>query len=175
MSESKKSFFQLLDQNAERWLLLIFYVLIVMTIGVEVVRRFVLSYSSTWGEEVARYSFIYLAWIGASAAVKERAHIRIDVILSFLSRTGQLIIYILGDLVMLGVAILAVIYSFDVFQTALKFGVKTHGLGVHLAWFIAAVPIGFTLVLFRLFQSLKRDISMLRTDEPVYSGERLFD
>ncbi len=175
MGDSKKSFLQLLDKNAERWLLLIFYVLIVMTIGVEVVRRFVLSYSSTWGEEVARYSFIYLAWIGAAAAVKERAHIRIDVILSFLSRTGQLIIYILGDLVMLGVAILALIYSFDVFQTALKFGVKTHGLGVYLAWFIAAVPIGFTLVLFRLLQSLKRDISMLRTDEPIYSGERLFD
>ena len=62
MSNSKKSFLKELDKNAERWLLLLFYVLIVMTIGVEVVRRFVLSYSSTWGEEVARYSFIYLAW-----------------------------------------------------------------------------------------------------------------
>ena len=175
MGESKPSFLQLLDKNAERWLLLIFYVLIVTTIGVEVVRRFLLSYSSTWGEEVARYSFIYLAWIGASSAVKERAHIRIDVILSFLSRTGQLIVYILGDLVMLGVAILALFYSFEVFQTALKFGVKTHGLGIYLAWFIAAVPIGFSLMLFRLLQSLKRDIAMLRTDEPIYSGERLFD
>ena len=175
MSNSKPTFLQQLDENAERWLLLLFYVLIVMTIGVEVVRRFVLSYSSTWGEEVARYSFIYLAWIGASSAVKERAHIRIDVILSFLSRGGQLFIYILGDLVMLGVAILALIYSFDVFQTALKFGVKTHGLGIYLAWFIAAVPLGFSLMLFRLIQSLKRDLSMIGTDEPVYSGERLFD
>lgn len=175
MGNSKKTFLQLLDDNAERWLLLLFYVLIVMTIGVEVVRRFVLSYSSTWGEEVARYSFIYLAWIGAASAVKERAHIRIDVILSFLSRGGQLFIYILGDLVMLGVAILAVFYSFETFMTALKFGVKTHGLGIPLAWFILAVPLGFSLVVFRLLQSLKRDISMIGTDEPVYSGERLFD
>jgi hypothetical protein len=30
------------------------------------------SYSSIWGEEIVRYSFIYLAWIGAAAAVKER-------------------------------------------------------------------------------------------------------
>ena len=175
MAESKLTILQQLDKNAERWLLLVFYVLIVMTIGVEVVRRFVLSYSSTWGEEVARYSFIYLAWIGAASAVKERAHIRIDVILSFLSRTGQLIIYILGDIVMLCVAVLALFYSTETFLTALKFEVKTHGLGVNLAWFIAAVPIGFSLVVYRLLQSLKRDISMLRTDEPVYSGERLFD
>ena len=76
---------------------------------------------------------------------------------------------------MLCVAVLALFYSTETFLTALKFEVKTHGLGVNLAWFIAAVPIGFSLVVYRLLQSLKRDISMLRTDEPVYSGERLFD
>jgi TRAP-type C4-dicarboxylate transport system permease small subunit len=32
---------------------------------IEVVRREVFSYSSIWGEEIVRYSFIYLAWIGA--------------------------------------------------------------------------------------------------------------
>ena len=53
--------------------------MIVVTIAMEVIRRFVLSYSSIWGEEIARYAFIYLAWIGAAAAVKDRAHIRIDV------------------------------------------------------------------------------------------------
>jgi len=175
MSRSKPSFLRLLDDNAERWLLLIFYVLIVVTIGVEVFRRFVLSYFSSWGEEAVRYSFIYLAWIGASSAVKDRAHIRIDVILSFLSRTGQLLIYILGDLIMLGVAVLALYYSAETFRVSLKFGVTTHGLGVSLAWFLAAVPIGFTLLITRLIQSLKRDISMLRTDEPIYAGKRLFD
>ena len=64
------SFWRRLDDNAERWLLLVFYAMIVATIVVEVVRRFVLSYSSLWGEEIARYAFIYLAWVGASAAVK---------------------------------------------------------------------------------------------------------
>ena len=41
--------------------------MIVVTIAMEVIRRFVLSYSSIWGEEIARYAFIYLAWIGAAA------------------------------------------------------------------------------------------------------------
>jgi len=35
--------------------------MIVVTIAMEVIRRFVLSYSSIWGEEIARYAFIYLA------------------------------------------------------------------------------------------------------------------
>jgi len=43
-----------LDDNIERWLMLVAYVLIVFVIVNEVVRRFVLSYSSLWGEESAR-------------------------------------------------------------------------------------------------------------------------
>jgi C4-dicarboxylate transporter DctQ subunit len=40
---------------------------------IEVLRREVFSYSSIWGEEIVRYSFIYLAWIGAAAAVANAA------------------------------------------------------------------------------------------------------
>jgi C4-dicarboxylate transporter DctQ subunit len=72
-----------IDKNAERWLLLVFYVMLVGTMFIEVVRREVFSYSSIWGEEIVRYSFIYLAWIGAAAAVKERGHIRIDVLMHY--------------------------------------------------------------------------------------------
>lgn len=163
------------NENVERWLLLVFYILIVLVIGVEVLRRFVLSYSSVWGEEVARYAFIYLAWIGTSAAIKDRAHIRIDLLQKFLSRKGQLAVFIFGDLVTLFVAILAFYYSFETLLTSMKYGAVTHGLGVAQSWFLAAVPIGFTMVLIRLFQSLKRDISMWNTNQAIYYGKKLFD
>ena len=91
-----------LDQNAERWLLLLFYVLLVLTMAVEVIRREVFSFSSIWGEEIVRYSFIYLAWIGAAAAVRERAHIRIDVLFAYLNPRSKALLYIFGDLVMIG-------------------------------------------------------------------------
>jgi C4-dicarboxylate transporter DctQ subunit len=74
-------FLRNVDKNAERWLLLVFYVMLVITMAIEVLRREVFAYSSIWGEEIVRFSFIYLAWVGASAAVKERAHIRIDVLM----------------------------------------------------------------------------------------------
>ena len=62
-----------------------FYVMLVITMAIEVLRREIFAFSSIWGEEIVRYSFIYLAWIGAAAAVKERAHIRIDVVMHYLS------------------------------------------------------------------------------------------
>jgi len=164
-----------LNQNAERWALLIFYTLLVATMAVEVVRREVFAYSSIWGEEIVRYAFIYLAWIGASAAVRDRAHIRIDVIYNYVSPRVKALLYIFGDLVMMIVAVLALYWSFETVSVSWEFGSVTHGLRVSKVWFLMAVPIGFGLMIFRLVQSFLRDLADLRAGRPVYEGERLFD
>lgn len=168
-------FLSALNRNAERWALLFFYVLLVVTMVVEVLRREVFSYSSIWGEEIVRYSFIYLAWIGAAAAVRERAHIRIDVLMHYLPQAAKTLVYILGDLVMLVVAVIAVYWSFETVHVSWKFGSVSHGLRVSMVWFLLAVPIGFSLMIFRLLQSLWRDVNDLRNGRPVYEGDKLFD
>ena len=169
------SFLRNIDENAERWLLLVFYVMLVVTMAIEVLRREVFSYSSIWGEEIVRYSFIYLAWIGAAAAVKERAHIRIDVLLHYLGNRPKAIVYIFGDLVMFAVALVALYWSFETVLVSAKFGSVTDGLRISKVWFLAAVPSGFSLMIFRLSQSLLRDLRSLRDGTPVYEGDKLFD
>ncbi|MEO0542611.1 MAG: TRAP transporter small permease [Pseudomonadota bacterium] len=169
------AFLKRLDENAERWALLVFYVMLVSTMFIEVMRREVLSYSSIWGEEFVRYSFIYLAWIGAAAAVKERGHIRIDVILQYVGPRIKALLYIFGDLVMAAVAVIALYWSFESVLVSAKFGSVTHGLRISQVWFLSAVPIGFALVLYRLAQSFLRDIKDLRAGTPVYEGDKLFD
>src|SRR6056297_2204583 len=163
-----------LDRDAERWLLLVFYVMLVVTMAVEVIRREIFSYSSVWGEEIVRYSFIHLAWIGA-AAVKERAHIRIDVVMHYLGTRLKALLYIFGDLVMVAVAIIALYWSWEAVLVSAKFGSVSAGLRVSMVWFIMAVPVGFSLMLFRLVQSLFRDFRSLRDGTPVFEGDKLFD
>jgi len=164
-----------LNRNAERWALLVFYVMLVVTMFIEVLRREIMSYSSIWGEEIVRYSFIYLAWIGAAAAVRERGHIRIDVILQYVGPRIKALLYIFGDIVMFAVALVAVYWSFETVVVSAKFGSVTHGLRVSQVWFLLAVPIGFALVIFRLIQSFIRDVHDLRHGRPVYEGDKLFD
>lgn len=164
-----------LDENAERWALLVFYVLLVLTMSVEVVRREFFAYSSIWGEEIVRYAFIYLAWIGAASAVRERAHIRIDVLMHYVGPRVKALLYILGDLVMLVIAVIALYWSFESVAVSWKFGSVSHGLRVSMVWFLAAVPIGFSLMLLRLVQSLIRDVRALRAGDAVFEGNRLFD
>ena len=168
-------FLRALDRNAERWLLLVFYVMLVGTMFIEVIRREVFSYSSIWGEEIVRYSFIYLAWIGAAAAVRERAHIRIDVVLNYVPARVKALLYIFGDIVMLAVALVAIYWSWEAVHVSWKFGSVTHGLRISQTFFLFAVPFGFALVILRLIQSFLRDLSDLRHGRPVYEGDRLFD
>src|SRR6056297_2997955 len=167
--------FRALDRNGERWLLLVFYVMLVGTMFIEVVRREVFSYSSIWGEEIVRYSFIYLAWIGAAAAVKERGHIRIDVIMEYVNPRLKALLYMFGDIVMAAVAVVALYWSYEAVHVSWKFGSVTHGLRISQVWFLSAVPFGFALVMLRLIQSFLRDISDLRNGRPVYEGDKLFD
>lgn len=164
-----------LDQNAERWALLVFYSLLVLTMAIEVLRREVFAFSSIWGEEIVRYSFIYLAWIGAASAVRERAHIRIDVILHYLGPRGKTLFYMIGDLVMFGVALIALYWSFETVLVSWKFGSVTDGLRISKVWFLMAVPVGFGLMVFRLIQSFLRDLHSLRAGDPVFEGNKMFD
>lgn len=170
-----KNFLSRLDSDGERWLLLVLYSFIVGVIFIEVMRRFVLLYSSVWGEETARYTFIYLVWIGAASAVRERAHIRIDIITHYLPPRGVALVYLFGDLATLVLACLALYWSIEPVVTSLTYDSVTHGLRISQAWFLAAVPFGFSVVLLRLLQSIRRDIGDIRAGRPPFTGNKLFE
>ncbi len=170
-----KTIFSEIEENGERYLTLPLYTMVVITIFMEVFRRFFLSYSSIWSEEIARYAFIYISWIGASAAIKERAHIRIDVILPLLSNKWKTIVFIFGDIITLILAVIALYWSMEPVLNSIHFGSVTHGLRISQAWFLAAVPLGFTMIVLRLLQSIKRDVCDLKAGRPVFEGNKLFD
>lgn len=163
------------DRHFERWLLLTFYALIILTIAVEVVRRFALNYSSVWGEELARYAFIYLAWIAASAAVRDRAHIRIDVLIKLGGPRLQRLGWWLADIATLVLALWALYLSISPVMTSITYGSVSPGLRLSQAFFLAAIPIGFFLISLRVFQSMLRDIRHIKRGEVVFDGQKLFD
>ena len=170
-----KAFISKLDQECERWLCLMFYTMIVLTLVSEVLRRFGLSYSSIWGEEIARYSFIYLAWFGAALAIRNRSHIRIDVLLNALGRRSKAALYIFGDLASLLLSVVALWVSTEPVVTSIEFGSVTDGLRISKAWFLIAVPLGFSLIVIRLLQSLYRDVQDLFAGRKVFTGNSLID
>ncbi|HVE49424.1 MAG TPA: TRAP transporter small permease [Casimicrobiaceae bacterium] len=168
-------FLRQLDQNAERWSMLAFYTFICFIIVQEVARRFLLNYSSAWAEEVARYAFIYLGWIGAAYAVRERAHVRFDIVLSRVGPSTKGVLYVFGELATIAFACIALYWSTHTIQQLLHFEGTTPVLRINKAWFEAAVPIGFALVIWRSLQALRRDVRNLIDRTEPYVGKTLFE
>ena len=155
--------------------LLVFYVFVCAVIVQEVVRRFVLNYSSAWAEETARYAFIYLGYVGTAYAVRERAHIRFDILLQRLPPRLHGYVYIFAEACTLLFAIIALYWSMQSIQQFIRFEGASPVLRINKAWFVAAVPIGFALVILRVLQSIWRDAGNLRAGRAVFTGKAMFE
>lgn len=164
----------LLDENGERYAMLVFYVLCCFVIVQEVLRRFVLNYSSAWAEEVARYAFIYLGYVGTAYAVKERAHIRFDIVIGRVPDRPRALLYAFAEVATIAFAVIAFWWSMHTIAQLLKFEGATPVLRVNKAWFEAAVPIGFALVVVRCLQALKRDLADFAAGRPPWVGKSMF-
>ena len=170
-----KKLFHQIDESGERYLMLVFYCFIVFVIVIEVMRRFLLDFSSLWGEEAARFAFIYLGWVGASSCVKQRAHIRFDVMMHILPRRFHGYLYLFGEACTLVFAGFALYWSLETISTMIKFDSLAPALRISQVWFEAAVPIGFSMMTVRVLQSAWRDIQDIRAGREAYAGTLLFD
>ena len=88
---------------------------------------------------------------------------------------AKALVYIFGDLVMFVVALIALYWSFETVAVSWKFGSVSHGLRISMVWFLMAVPLGFLLMVVRLIQSFIHDLHSLRTGDPVFEGNKMFD
>jgi C4-dicarboxylate transporter DctQ subunit len=127
------------------------------------------------GEETARYTFVYLTWLGAAYAIKIRAHIRIDLLSNALPPRGQALLNILASVCAIVFACFALYWSLEPVAVSFRFGSVSDGLRITKAWFLLAVPLGFALVLWRALQSLHIDLSDLRHGSVTTGSEKLFD
>ena len=105
----------LLDKNAERILCSILLGGSGIVIFLQIALR-IAGLPLAWTEEIARYMFIWLTYIGCSAAIHERRHISVDLIDLFLKERGKFIISIFGNVVFLMFAIILAYYGFLVTQ-----------------------------------------------------------
>lgn len=63
--------------------------LLSILLSVSVFYRYILNDSLYWSGEVSRYMLVYVVFLGSTMAHKHKAHIRIDMIFTYLSNTNK--------------------------------------------------------------------------------------
>lgn len=154
-----------LDNNLENYLTFLFYLYLVLIVFVEVFRRYVLGDSSMWGEETARYAFVWMTYIAAAKGVKTRSHLAIDSLITLGGRKLKLTSYILSDICFFILAVVIMYYSMFPVLMNIEFDMAMTGSSLPMAIATIAVPVGWTLIAVRVVQRFLKTIRNYRSQE----------
>jgi len=152
------------DRHIEELLLTILSTVMVVVIFVQVVMR-QLDSSLSWSEELARFCFIWLIYIGISYGVKKQRHIKVDVLLVILNQKGKVILNVISTILFMAFAVFVIIYGFEIANKLLGFGQKSPALQIPMGLVYLSAPIGMGLTLIRLIQNLIKHIRVLQGKE----------
>jgi C4-dicarboxylate transporter DctM subunit len=121
-------------------------------IMLQVVLRVLFDDAVPWAEEVAVYSMVFAVYLGASLAVRERAHIRVLIFVNLFPDHIRKIILTIADLIWFGFIILMIVQSTTYMELLFETTFISPGLGVEQRWFQLVVPFSLVLISLRLVQ-----------------------
>jgi C4-dicarboxylate transporter DctQ subunit len=94
---------QALDRILDGVTILLLTILL-LVVGAQILTRYVLNHSLFWSEELARYLFIYLVFIGSAIVLRRKGHIEVSFFVDSLPPGLRRGIAILSDLLLLSFA-----------------------------------------------------------------------
>jgi TRAP-type C4-dicarboxylate transport system permease small subunit len=146
----------------ELLLAMLLLAMVVMVFG-NVVLRYAFNSGITVSEEISRWLFVWLTFLGAVVALRERAHLGSDMLVSRLGRTGKKVCLVLGQLLMLFITALLLQGSLE--QTRINWEVQAPVTGASMAVFYGVGVVFALSALLILAVDLWRVLSGQVTDE----------
>ena len=134
-----------LDENIEKILCVVLLAAMSILIVVQVFFRYALNNSLSWTEELSRYMFIWLIYIGISYGVKMDKHICVDAVYAIMP------FGIIGFLIF---ACFAVHFGLQVVSSIAATGQISTGAHIPMQYIYTAPVVGMTLTAIRLIQHI---------------------
>jgi len=137
-------------KNMEEIICVCLLIGIVICTSLQIFSRFILDSPIGWTEELARFLMIWLVFFGASAGVKSRSHVKIELIINKLSNRWR------KNVKLVTMSFVSILLLFLIYQGA----VLTMNMGslpavtlpITWSYVYSAVPVGCTFILLRIIQ-----------------------
>lgn len=132
-----------------------------IVIFLQVVSRYVFNHALYWSEELARYLFIWLTFVGTGIAVHRQSEMGIEFFTNLMSRDGRIVVKIGTTLLVMAFLAIGIVEGAVL---ALE-SWDTPSIALQLPWtFIyLAMPIGFALIFLQKAAQLKTMIQEARS------------
>ncbi len=147
-----KEFIKQFFDNFENYICQILLSFFVTLLFIQIIFREVFGYTLTWGEELARFSFVWFVFFGACVAARLSAHNRVTFQFKKFSKKTQNYIEGFADLIWLIFNGVMIWKSVWLIKSMMQFTYISPTLGWSMAYVYMIFPISFTLMSIRIIQ-----------------------
>lgn len=155
-----------MDENLEKCCCVVLMSVMAVIIFIQVVARYVFHNSLSWSEELARYIFIWLVYLGISYGCQMRKHIKIDAALGLFPKKVRKYVVIIGDLVFL-------FFACYIAYTGLAYSLKqtrvSSAMSIPFKYVYISTFFGFGFAVIRQIQTILYRIRCIKNGEE-YEG-----
>jgi TRAP-type C4-dicarboxylate transport system permease small subunit len=127
----------------------------------QVIARYALHNSLSWSEEVSRYIFVWISFLGLVAAYKAGSHVALDILIKSLKGIARKTLEIVNNTLILILSSAILISGMKLFQVGMR--QKSPALKLPMHWVYIIVPVSGLLL---LYFSLRTFIVCLHPAQP---------
>lgn len=121
-------------------------------IVVQVFFRYVLFHSLPWSEELSRYFFVWLVFLGVNLGIRDRIEIRIDILDNLLRGKARKYLAVFQLLVSM-VSVGFMFYS-SIFLVEAGFVSTSVSMGIPMAFVYICIPVGMLFAMIELVRNV---------------------
>jgi TRAP-type C4-dicarboxylate transport system permease small subunit len=130
--------------------------LMLFVMALQVFTRYVLNNSPDWTEEILRYMYVWVVFLGTSAAITDRSHVSISFLVEKLPRNLQIVVAVLTNAVI--VVFLGCLLWLGIKATISHNVVPLMTVDVMYSVVYAIVPVTAVLMMLRTFAVMWDDV-----------------
>jgi len=144
--------FKLYDFILESVTAIFFAIMVVLLFG-QVISRYFFNFPIMWAEEVGRYLFVWIVYLGAAQAFFKRRHLAVDFLAEKLSPPYSTYLnLILYSIIMV---FLFFVFLYGLRYVGLSLSKPAYSVKlISLGWVYASVPIGCLFMIFNIIRTI---------------------
>ncbi|MDR0577250.1 MAG: TRAP transporter small permease [Candidatus Accumulibacter sp.] len=137
------------------WFSFVAMMIMLITIFMQVITRYGFGYTAQWSEEVARYLFVYVVFLGSALIMGESGHLAVEFLPNHFK--GTLVGKLLAALSLIcGYLFVAILLTQGTKMTKTMTFQTSPGMEISMSYIYAVIPISAVLMLLYLIRDTLR-------------------
>ncbi|AOT72030.1 TRAP transporter small permease [Geosporobacter ferrireducens] len=134
--------------------------LIAIILLLQVFMRYIFNYPFIWSEELARYTFVWVSFIGMGYGIRQNCHIRMEIVQNKLPKKMKDILNIFMNIIACGAFMYLIPSGIEL--TIQQQAVVSSAMAIPMGYVFIAVPVGFSIGCLRMILMIINDIRSFR-------------